>query len=106
MEQITIFDFVAPEIPDFHNLTEEQIVNVIADAVGLDFKKRDFGRFVAYEAAYKNSVIDVYVSHYTCYDREGEPFISCGFWNKKMLSGASIPADSLQEAIQFFKKHK
>lgn len=75
MEQITIFDFVAPEIPDFHNLTEEQIVNVIADAVGLDFKKRDFGRFVAYEAAYKNSVIDVYVSHYTCYDREGEPFI-------------------------------
>ena len=108
-EQISIFDIIESEeeldeigLPDFHYLTEEQIVNIVADAIGIPFKRIDFG----YQAHYNNSVLDVHLSHYTCDDQEGEPFISCDFYNKKKHYGAGVPCDSLEDAIAFFKKYK
>lgn len=104
MNQMTIFDFVKVEDPDFHDMTEEEVVDYIGQRIGLEFKKYDLGRFIEYRSVYKNSTIDIHISHYTCHDREGEAFIACSFWNKKQMSGAGIPADSIEEAIAFFKK--
>ena len=106
MDQVSIFDIMEVEFPDFRTLEEAEVVDIIGRSIGVSFDKVDLGRFIEYRAEYKNSVIDVHVSHYTCYDREGESFISCSFWNKKQMSGAGVPCDSLDEAIEFFKKYR
>lgn len=101
MGQMTIFDMVSVDETDFRFLTIEDIVSRIENATGLVFER--VGDTDVYKAKVKYKEFDVHLSRYVF---NNEPFISCGYWNKKELEGCGYPCDSLSDAIQFFRKRK
>jgi len=99
MEQMSIFDFMEIEkTSDLDAMSEADMVQAVKEATGIDFKfKDDLWGYVAnigkvqFEVKYSNYSID-----------DHRRFISVGYGTK--TSGVSGPCDSLQEAIQFFKR--
>lgn len=51
----------------------------------------------------KHDEINIHISHYTCPDREGQEFISCGYDHHKGedLHGHGSPCDSLEDVFKF-----
>ena len=96
-EQMTIFDLLKPSLDD---LPEEDMVRQVSSATGLDFKWRD--DFWKWECKVKDVRFSVHYSNYSFGNHER--FISCGYDRK--TEGSSGPMDSLDEAIEFFKKGK
>ena len=57
MDQVSIFDIMEVEFPDFRTLEEAEVVDIIGRSIGVSFDKVDLGRFIEYRAEYKNSVV-------------------------------------------------
>lgn len=101
--QMSIFDFIAPEIrdtEDLDDLTEAEMVQRISEATGLDFVKSK--KWEEYEAKQGKAVFTVHYSRYNMTDNHNR-FISVG-WDLK-TSGGGSPCDSLKEAIARIKKY-
>ena len=101
--QMSIFDFIAPEIrdtEDLDDLTEAEMVQRISEATGLNFVKSK--RWDEYEAKRGKAIFTV---HYSRYNMTGNHnrFISVG-WDLKTSCGGS-PCDSVKEAIDRIKKY-
>ena len=102
--QISIFDFV--EIPEneIEEMTSGELANVIGTAIGIEFKPTGWSD--EYEAQVGKKVrLSVNKSHFACdgvNHKEGDAFISCG-WSCG-TSGAGSPIQSIQEAVEWFKK--
>lgn len=99
--QLTIFDYMEPERPkvDFHDMTEQEMVEYIGKELGLIFHHNDYLR--QWEVNYKRHVISLY---YSTYFENKELFISAGV-DKKYGNyyGQGRPCDSLEETINFLK---
>lgn len=100
MEQLTIFDYIEPEIPktDLDDLPETDMVEALRAATGISFVYRD--PLWGYEATIGKFKYSVHYSNYSIDDHRR--FISCGYGNN--MGGAASPCDSLDEAIEWFKK--
>lgn len=97
MRQLTIFDFMESELENF---PLETVVDMIGNALGLEFKWNDFLK--QYEAKIKQYIVDVnYLRYETLDERDGKRFISVGIG--EYHGGCSAPTDSIDEAIDFLK---
>lgn len=97
--QMNIFDFLTPlEIP-LDDLPEDEMVKMIAEATGLDFKYID--DFWGWQFKKQNVTFSVHYSNYNMTDSTAR-FISTGFDTLKQ--GVGSPCDSIEEAIRFFKR--
>jgi len=97
--QMTIFDLIKPT--DLEQLEEKTMVQIISDKTGLIFSYVDdlFG-WVCKKGKQRYTI---HYSRYSCREREGVRFISCG-WDYK-TGGAGSPCDSIDEAVSFFERH-
>ena len=104
--QMTIFDIVEPETStDWRKMSIKQIAAYISDRTGLNFIpdtrfKGEFNEYIAYFTSHL--FFTVGLSTYTTRERNGVPFISVGYEDKKNQSGGGSPCDSLDEAIEYF----
>ena len=106
--QMTIFDILEePTTPDWREMSLKQIASYVSERTGLTFipdtrYHRAFDEYIAY---YKSTLFfTLGLGNYKTYDeRDGQPFISVGYDNKKELSGGGAPCDTLEEAIEYFK---
>ena len=105
--QIDIFSFVEDpgESVDFKDMSTEEIARYIGERVGLKFVYN--ADCEAYETRINKYRFSVSKSSYTCKDKEGVEFISCGA--QKMFGdwqGCGSPEDSLRGAVKFFETWK
>lgn len=102
--QMSLFDFMIPDIPndiDLNTLPEEEMVQIVGNAVGIQFiYDNEYGR---YRAKIKNAVYDIGYSNYALEDNHSR-FISCGY--NERLEGAGSPCNTIEEAVKFFKRQK
>lgn len=105
-DNMSIWDFIADTAtPDFKEMTTEQIARYISDRTGLEFKQdKDLGDF---RVVINKIEFSVHKSAYTYKGAEGVPFISCGVQqNYGHYQGVGSPIDSLESAVEFFRKNK
>lgn len=108
--QMTLWEYLTPTQPDadFHNMTEAEMVDYVGKAIGLTFTYNDF--FERYEVKVKGIkkrfVLDIHYDHYSTSwksdDANGGLFISVGY--DYSHGGGGSPCDSLEEAIDYFKR--
>ena len=107
MRQITIFDVIPCEEPDFGQMTLKQIASYIGEKTGLNFipDTRFHGEFNEYIAYYTSTMFfTIGLSRYATLDeRKGKQFISAGYEDKNTSSGCGKPCDSLSEVTEFFR---
>ena len=104
MNQIDIYDLLTPQDLDevnFRTMTDEEIAAHLGKRLGLKFEFNGF--FNEYQAKVGGRVLQVHTSHYST---TGEPFLSCGYMDKKTLSGCGNPCDSLASAYTFLHRAK
>lgn len=111
MKQMTIFDIIAPDKrKDWRDMSLKEIASYISEQTGLNFIPDtrfhgDFHEYIAYKT--NRLFFTIGLSKYNTLDaRNGQPFISVGFEDKKDHSGGGGPCDSLDEAIDYFNKRK
>ena len=97
--QLSLWDIVPPNNQDFQLISHDETVRLISEAVGLDFKYRD--DFWGYEAKKGKVRMSIEFSHYRGINND-KPYIGCDI--NTNTAGCSSPCDSIEEAIQFFKK--
>ena len=107
MKQMTIFDILAPdECKDWRDMSLKEIASYISEQTGLNFIPDtrfhgDFHEYIAYKT--NRLFFTIGLSKYnTLDDRNGQPFISVGYEDKKDCSGGGGPCDTLEEAINYF----
>ena len=98
-KQLTIFDWMRPEYPDIHDISEAEVAKIVGDAIGMTFK-HDGERWCA---RIKNYLIDLEYDHYDLEDNH-DLFLGIGYDNKKDHSGGGAPTDSIEEAIAYIKR--
>lgn len=101
--QMSIFDFMDQEETGIGDMTSKQLAEIIGQAIGVDFKPS--GWKDEYEFKKKKYSMSIRKSHYACdtgMNKEGDPFISCGY--SYGIGGAGSPIDTISGAITFFKK--
>ena len=105
--QMTIFDIMSNEAPEWTNMSLKQIASYISEQTGLNFipDTRYHGEFNEYIAYHTSKLFfTLGLDNYETGDeRDGKPFIAVGYENKKHLEGGGAPCDSLEEAIDYFK---
>ena len=105
MTQIDIYDLLTPDdltAVNFHTMTIEEIAQTLGARLGLEFKFNGF--FNEYQAEpRKGFVLSVKVSNYS---ETREPFISCGWTDRKTTEGCGSPCDSLASAYTFLHRAK
>lgn len=101
--QMTIFDFLPQPDDDLETLPEEEMVRRISEAIGMTFKP------VVYEYGFKEYVAKIskhekYTIQYDNYlgINDNRRFIGVG-WTYR-TSGGGSPCDSVQEAVDWFKR--
>lgn len=98
--QMSIFDFISPDDErSIDDIPEAEMVKMIADATGLDFKYID--DFWGWQFKKRKVTFSVKYSNYNMTDSTAR-FISTDFNTPKQ--GAGSPCDSIEEAIRFFKR--
>lgn len=105
--QTNIFEFVEAEEKhtDFRFMTDEEIARAIGQAVGLHFEYNDY--LCTYEAIVDKVKFDVHTSQYTYEKKKGVPCILVGAMKTYGdFEGRGTAKDSLEEAIDFFRKSK
>lgn len=95
-EQITLFQWLADQT-DLDKISEPDMVEQIGAALGVKFTKNDF--FGDYRV--KIGKITLCLEYSTYFD-DGRRFIGADVETKS--AGASSPCDSIEEAINFFKR--
>ena len=103
MKQISLFDAIPQDHPDFHGMSDVEIVDYIALAVGVDFRKVE--GYELYKGKSGNIEITIGVSKYTFDERKDEPFISCNVWDKKIQGGEGKGCDSIKEVIEMLRQY-
>ena len=104
MTQIDIYDLLTPDdltAVNFRTMTVEEIAQTLGARLGLEFKFNGF--FNEYQAKVKDTTLSVKLSYYSA---DQTPFISCGEWTRKKMSGSSGPFDSLAAAYTFLNRAK
>lgn len=97
--QLSIFDLVQPDYPDFRTMAEEEIVQYIGNVVGLRFVYNSY--LEQWEAKRGKGTFSIHLSHYKGMNNN-DLFISCGYHNS--TSGWGCPCDSMEEAIKRIRK--
>ena len=103
-KQITIFDLM--ETPEWTGMTIKQIASYISEKTGLNFipdtrYHGEFHEYIAYKTNYLYFTLGL--GAYTTNDeRDGQPFISVDYEDKKHHCGGGAPCDTLEEAIEWF----
>lgn len=98
-EQLSIFDFMKPPERNLDDLTEKEMVEIVGDAIGVQFKLRD--TFWGYQAKVGKGILSCEFSNYTLDDNHNR-FISCDCQMKH--KGFNSPCDSIDGAVNFFRK--
>ena len=96
--QMSIFDFL-PAPAGLDDIPEEDMVHMVSDATGLDFKYRD--ESWGWEAKKGKYIARIQYQNYDLKDNQSR-FIGCDW--ASIHEGSSSPCDSVDEAINFFKK--
>ena len=91
--QMSLFD-------NLETLPEEDMAARIGDALGIKFTYRD--AFWGWEYKKKNTVLRIEYARYSIDDHRKH--IGCSINHK--TSGAAVPCDSVEEAIEWFKKYR
>lgn len=94
--QMTIWDLIPRSLEE---ISEEEMVQRIGDALGVSFQRNDF--FEDYRATFSQITLTLKYQHYA---DGGTLFIGCGYENKKDHSGAGAPRDSIEDAIEWFRR--
>lgn len=97
--QMTIWDWIKPDYPDFKSLSHDEVVGIISDATGIPFKFRD--SFWGWQAKIGRIRYELEFSTYMGTDK---PFISCGYDIGN--GGGGAPCDNIQEAVDWFNDKK
>lgn len=95
--QMTIFDFLKPQERPLEDLPEDEMVKMITDATGLNFRHID--SFWGWQCKRRGVTFSVQYDNYTENFRR---FIGADWQTNKQ--GQSSPCNSVQEAIDFFRK--
>ena len=96
--QMTIFDFLTPPERPLEDLPESEMVKMITDATGLKFRFID--SFWGWQVKERGVLFSVQYDNYLVDDKRR--FIGAD-WNANH-QGQCSPCDSVQEAIDFFRK--
>lgn len=100
MRQMTIFDF-AKRPTDLDSLQEEEMVSIVGGAIGVEFvNKGDVWKWEA--RPNKKARLNIGYSNYTMRGNNSR-FISCGY--EYGNGGAGSPCDTIDEAIEFFRRY-
>ena len=105
--QMTIFDFLPqPEAKSLENLPEDEMVRLMSEATGLDFKPTQAQKYLGhelYEAKRGKETYSIgYMNAFSFRKNEYVKSISCSY--SYGTGGCSVAIDNLDDAIQFFKK--
>ena len=102
MNQMTIFDVMASSM-DFRKMTDEEMIRLIGEMTGLEFRWNDF--FCRWIARDKALTVMVYRDTFdTNDDRNGKEFIALDVNYRKADFG--IPCESISEAVNEIKNSK
>lgn len=105
MRQMTLFELEPTDEVDIDATSEEEIVRMIGNVLGLEFQ--DKGWPFGWVAGDKKLNFDVKYSYYKTNDeRQGKRFIACGYnyHQNGNIGGAGGPCDSVDEAIKFLRR--
>lgn len=94
--QMSIWDLMPQSL---ESLSEEEMARRVGDGLGITFQKDSF--FGDYRARFSQITLSV---EYRNYSDNGKLFIGCGYENKKDHSGAGAPRDTVQEAVEWFRR--
>lgn len=106
--QMTLFDILSAErAPDWEFMPLKDIAAYIGQQTGLRFipdtrYHGDYDEFIAYHTSTLFFTLGL-STYKTLDERDGKPFISAGWEDKKEHSGSGRPCDSLEEAAAYFK---
>ena len=106
--QMSIFDFVTADYPDFNTMSESEAAKVIGDALGVVFKYND--RFEEYEAKKWRTMLTFEFDNYLEFDnmqkeKRGARFLSMGYQVKgENAHGGGAPCDSFDAAIDYLRR--
>lgn len=96
--QMTIFDFIQTEYPTLTEITEAEAVRIVGESVGVEFKFRD--DFWGWE--YKpNKKVTCRMQYDNYLFDNNDLFLGVDIGMS--LGGSSMPCDTLEEAVRFFK---
>ena len=101
--QMSIFDFMEPKTDELESLTTADMARFIGDSLQVDFKPT--GWEDEHEARVKKLKLSVHKEYYLCDTRnrkKGDAFIGVGY--SFNTEGGGSPADSIDEAIRWFRK--
>ena len=105
--QMTIFDFLPqPETKSLENLPEDEMVRLMSEATGLDFKPEHSMSWLGKELYTAKKGKETYsISYANCFSFRKNEYvksISCSY--DYGTGGCGVAIDNLDDAIQFFKK--
>lgn len=105
--QMSIFDFLPQqaEHPDFHNMTEAEMVDYVGKVLGVKFKRNDFLNHYEYMVNKKRKFrLELEYGHYWTEDhRNGALYVGVGY--NYTHGGGGCPCDSLESAINYLRMH-
>ena len=107
LTQLNLFDIgergASPYPEDLENLPENEMVNIMRKATGLDFQYDSTLNGNKWYVAKRNGA--KYTLHYGRFVVDDfAKFISCGYQYK--LGGSNSPCRTIEEAIKFFQKER
>lgn len=101
--QLTIFDLL--EERTLEDMTEEEMITEVERRLGLRFQVKEYkGTPPLYEYEYKFNKDVRITCEYDTYMGTSTRFISVGYDNKKSKGGGGAPCDSIEEAVEYFKR--
>ena len=99
--QMTIFDLMLPEQKPLDAYTEDEMVQVVGNAVGIPFVFKD--SLFGWEYSKGKVKYDIRFGNYSVGKKDR--FIHVGWEDRRNgYSGCGCPVDSIDSAIQFFKR--
>lgn len=103
MQQMTVWDLLPPE--RLEDIPEPDMVKRIGNAIGVTFRRN---AFMEYEAKIRKLILTVEYDRYfaSCESDEatGDLFVGVGIEDKRNHRGMGAPCDSINEAIEWFRK--
>lgn len=102
---MTIFDFIQKptKYPDFRRMSQEDVVQLIGSELGIVFVwDKHLEEWICKQKKPKRSIEIDFSTYMTCDENDGKQFIGIGM--NYQNGGWGSPCDSIDEAIETFKK--